>query len=209
MTDHASALDLDEAAAGLAGAAVHAHVEGCTACRTRLLQLQTAASEVRADARFRQTLARLPARAAPRRLWLGAAAAALAAAGVLVAVRPGAGMRSKGGASLALIDAAGNRAADPKVGAVVELRISGGSHRFALAAAVEENGRAVPLWPTAGGKSGALGAGGRASVRLQVTPGPVRVVAAFSDAPLLLSDPDWQKPRPGVELRELVVQPAP
>jgi hypothetical protein len=207
MTNHASALELDEAAAGLGSAEVRAHVEGCPDCKSRLAQAAASREEVMRDPRFRQTFAKLPAARAPRRwIWLLAPAAA---AVLLIVLRPSPALRAKGSASIELRSASGHDPSAPHVGDSLELRLASGGHRYAVALAIDQAGKATVLWPSGGERSGALSPGEHASVLLRVTPGAVRIIAAFSDQPLTLDDVIARRPGEGVEFQEKEVRPVP
>lgn len=212
MTGHPSALELDEAAAGLAVPAVRAHLAACGACAARLEALGAQRQEVLANPRFAQVRARLPAPAARGRFSWWVPAAGLAAAAALVLAVRGAGeegVRAKGAASIALVSPAGAATLRPRVGEEAELRLSGGSHRFVLALAQEGAGSPVVLYPAGGAASAELPAGGQAAVRLRVTPGAVRVRALFSDRSLSLAEALLARPSPGLEVLELEVVPQP
>ena len=210
MTDHASTLELDEVAAGLAHAVVRAHVENCTDCRVHLARISASRTQTMDDPRFARTLANLPATRERRwQRWVVPAAAAMAAGVLLLVDRPmDRGMRAKGGASLALVSNDGHSSNSPRVGDVLEMRFNSGSHRFALVMAVEQYSTTV-LWPPQAVGSGPLAPGTYASVQMRVTPGQVRVLAAFSDEPLKAADVKKPVSHPGVEFRELEVKPRP
>ena len=208
MTRHASALDLDELAAGLGPEEVHAHVGSCAHCAAQFARIEAIRTATLEDPRFAATFTRLPHPGArKRRAWLVPATLAAAACVALVVLWPGGGaMRAKGSASLALVDRTGGQSKSPRIGDVLEMRAHPGGHRFALVLAVDDTSTVV-LWPLGGTRSGALGAGESASVKLRVTPGSVKIIGAFSDEPLDVADVMDPGKRRGAELHTLEVTP--
>lgn len=211
MTEHASALALDEVAAGLSTGEALAHVQACPSCRARLAEVASGREAVLADPQLRKTFARLP-EAPGRRRWAWLLAAPAVAALLFVAVRPEPGLRAKGSAGIDLVAEPGHDAAAPRVGDRMELRLSSGNHRYVLVAAVDESGHATPLLhagPVTEARSAALAPGSRVAVPLLVTAGAVRLVAALSDQPLSLEDLRVRRAGPGVEFHEREVRPRP
>ena len=211
MSEHLSALDLHEAAAGLAPPAASTHLEGCAECRAKLGELSAARAAVIADPAFRHTRARIPTPKANLRWWLASAGVTVAAVALLVLpakLLPG--TRAKGAAALSLRTGTGAEVTAPRVGDRVVLRLSAGPHRQALAVAIDGHGAAEQLWPIGtGGKSGAVAPGEHVSLGQVVTPGAARVVAAFSDEPVTLAELIAHIKRADIEYRELELRPLP
>lgn len=204
MNTHASQFDLHETAAGLAPEAIRAHVQACEACAAALERVRAARDAAAESPRFEQTFAALPARrSATRWTWrlpaaLGAAGAAAAA--LLLIARP-AEVRTKGGPSLTV----SGHATAVHAGDELELRALAAQHPFVLIAALEP-GTAAPvvLWPAGASESGRVPPGEQVLVKVRFTPGPVRIVAAFSEAPVTPATL-----RSAAELRELEFHPLP
>jgi predicted anti-sigma-YlaC factor YlaD len=212
MSDHVSSLDLDEAAAGMAEARAQAHLAACAECRGKLDAVAVSRQAVIAAPALRQTRGRLPkVRSLRPWLWTGAAAGAAALLLVLLPLRAPRGTLAKGGAGLSLRTLAGAEATAPRIGEEVALRLSAGPHHHVLAVAIDEAGRAAPLWPAgeAGRTSGAVRPGAHLSAPMLVTAGAVRVVAAFSDESITLEEVAARRPRGDVEYLELSLRPRP
>jgi len=213
MNEHLSALDFDEIAAGFTMESVREHATKCADCRTHLARISANREAVMADPRFAMTFARLPTAPRNRRWtrWIAAAVASGACVALVLLLPNRTEMRPKGGRpGLTLISAEGRPMTMPRVGDIVELRANPEPHPFALIVAVGTSPSSTTvLWPLETSHSGRIAAGSYASIRLQVTPGPVKIVAAFSDQPLGLSDALPPRSRPGVEFCELAVKPTP
>ncbi|MHB8872593.1 MAG: hypothetical protein ACYC8T_02800 [Myxococcaceae bacterium] len=203
MADHLSALQLDEAAAGIPSAADQAHLRDCSGCAAQVRQLEASRSALLATAEsgrrleaLRQAAARAqgsgqalgPGRA---RRWarLGSAVALpLAAAVLLFVVWQPDGDRLKGAVSLELLSDSGAPVQQTRVGQHVTLAVGGAGYLRAAVLAVDEGGRVSRVWPAAGTQTAPIGAG--AQVRLEpgfeVTPGSVTLYAFFSDDPVEL-----------------------
>jgi hypothetical protein len=211
---HATAIELYELSAGLAPEAAAAHLASCAACREKVQTLKAHRAQTQADPRFAQGLSKLPTPAQarrPRLLWI-IPAGALAAAALLVVVRPAPGLRAKATASVELRGVPGRDPSAPRVGDLLELHLSAGAHRHALSIAVDDKGVPSLLWPEGAGppvQSAPLPPGARATVRLRVTPGPVRILSALSDEPLTLADLLAKRPRADVEYAEQSLRPVP
>lgn len=171
MSEHLSALALDEIASGLAPASEH--VTSCAQCAAALtaLRAQNAAFLARPEARAQQ------ARLAPSRrsmLWL---APALAAGVALFVFWPNAPTeRIKGSPTVVLLDAAGNEVTRASEGQRLTLAVGGAGASSVKVSAVDANGKREPLF------AGEIAPGPRVPVmELEVTPGDVTVIAEFDD----------------------------
>ena len=227
MIAHATTLELDEAAAGLAADGVREHLESCATCRAGLDRVAIERLNAMADPRFPSILAKLPAARTPRR-WLWVALPAAAACAALAVFWPAkgwrsgafpfsghasAGLRVKGSASLQLVSSGGLTVTNPRVGDAVELRIAQGARHFVLV--ITSDGSTV-IWPSpsidtgarGSAVSGALAPAQHLAIALRVTPGPSHLIALFSDRPLGLEDALRQLP-PDLEVRRLDVVPRP
>ncbi|WP_224241023.1 hypothetical protein [Hyalangium gracile] len=211
MSDHLSALALDEVAVG---GPRPPHLESCVACQGRLERLRTHADATRADPRFlrvrnqvRSEQARTKESRAPRwRLGWVVVPALAAAVAVLVVRRPTGepwtigdgppGVRVKGQPAVELIRLA-DGAVNPVLseGDQVELKLRGGGHRFALVVSVDGSGQPEQLWPGSGNTSGALSEA-QTTPRFQVTEGDFVVHAFYSDRPLGLDEVRGWLPAP-------------
>ena len=174
MTDHLSALVLDEVAAGLVPAPEH--LASCAECRSRLdaLRAQNAAflALPRAQAQ-RQSLLTARTTRAP----LVAVALALAAAVALFFVVPRtADTRIKGAPEVVLLDAQGQAVSHAMVGATLTLAVGGAGFSQVTVTARGTDGASAVLY------EGPLRAGARVPLTtLEVTPGDVEVTAQFTD----------------------------
>ena len=193
MTDHVSALQLDELALGvlpeLEAARARAHVDGCARCRGD----RDAASELRAS--FRPIAIVRPAR---RWWWLAAPMLAAAAAVALFVMRGGApatepDLAIKGDASWQVFARRGEATFQVLDGAKLAARdrvrfiVVPDKARYLLVASIDGGGHASIYFPFDGARSGKLD-GARVelpdSIVLDDSPGPERVFALFSDEPL-------------------------
>jgi hypothetical protein len=211
MTEHLSALDLDEIAAGLAPDATRAHANGCNDCRTRLTRISADRRAAMNDPRFALGRARLHATSARHRQWgwgIGGAVAAAASIAFVLWLPHRAQLRAKGGGpTLALVSVDGQPATAPRVDDVVELRANPGSRTHGLILAISKAPPSTTvLWPAGASRSGSMTAGKYTSIRVRVTPGAVRIVGAFSDRPIGIAEVE---PSSGVDIRELEVEPVP
>ncbi len=175
MSDHLSALALDELAAGLTPDEP-AHLATCAPCRDRLAALRAANATFLAQPKAKAQLDRL---APPRRLpWGRLVALPLAAALALFVLwpRPPTGDLIKGAPTVVLLDAAGNVVKEAKPGQRLDLAVGApGFHRVTVYA-TGPDGKREQLY------SGAIGDAARTTVmQLEVTPGDVEVTAEFED----------------------------
>lgn len=191
MSDHLSALSLDEAAAGLAlSTETQAHLGGCEACRAKLEAARAQAAQVAARPGAQRTLDAVlskvdgpPAKKpAPRWLTLAAVALPLAAGLLLLVFNPvkSDDSRLKGGPTLELVDAQGRSVTKAKPGEQLELNVGGAGYGYVVVMAVDAQGINT-LWPAGSSTMGVVEPGAR--FRLQsfvVTPGDVRLIALFS-----------------------------
>lgn len=182
MSEHLSALQLDEQASG---AAVDPHLASCAECTARLevLKQQRAAFLARADAQaFAQKLvtrhaAPPPSRASRAFLLLAPLAASLLIFFLWPRGEPGDGQRIKGAPMVMLLDARGTPVTTARVGDELSLalRFSGNEPRQVTVTVIAADGKREPLW------SGAVQPNERAvPTRLVVTPGNVEVIADFA-----------------------------
>lgn len=197
MSEHLSALVLDEVAAGLAPPAeAQTHLASCDDCRAKLETLKASREAVAASAKSKAVLQHLLTRTeapAPKKglRLVHVAAIALPLAAVLALlvfnpIRPAEDSRFKGAASVELLDAQGTPVTRAKVGDTLTLAVGGAGYRYAAVVAVDGQGLST-LWPKDGTTLAPLEPGAR--VRLSsftVTPGNVRLVAYFSSKELPL-----------------------
>lgn len=172
MSEHLSALQLDEVAAGLSPAPEH--VAACSQCSSQLgaLRAQSAAFLARPEAK-RQVEALAPA---PRRrsfLWL----AVPLAAGIALSFawpREVPEDRLKGSPTVVLLDGAGNAVTHAAPGTQLTLAVGAAGFSRVQVFAVDAEGKQESLY------SGAVAAGARVPLtQLVVTPGDVTVTAVF------------------------------
>lgn len=215
MHEHASALVLDELAAGLEVEPTwRRHLEQCARCQGKLLELRAYREQLTASERYEAAFARLRARSSPprRAFFLPAAvlSAALAAAALLFVWPPQQGrgaIRLKGGAAVTVLSAPSGApisSARPGDRVVLSVDVPPG-YPFCLVIGVDEAGGATQLWPSGAAKSAALPSGRATALEpgFVVTPGSLVVAAFFSRAPL-----DGRALRRGLE-RELEAVPPP
>lgn len=176
MSEHLSALQLDEVAAGLGE--VPAHLASCAQCAARLsaLKAENAAFLARPQAK-KQLEAFAPPPAQSRRtsltIILVATAASLAMLFGLPRVRPE--DRIKGAPSVVLLDAAGNSVTHAPPGSRLTLAVGAAGFQTVDVFAVDAEGKQEPLY------SGNVAAGARVPLaQVEVTPGDVTVTAVFS-----------------------------
>jgi hypothetical protein len=201
MTDHLTALELDEVAAGLtADARVLAHSSACLDCAVRLSKLQASrAALLGSPAAARKLEALRSASGArpsvsrwPRRRALAAATVLVPLAAMLlvfVTTRPDGGDRLKGAVSVEVLTEAGQPATAVRVGQHVALAVGGGGHSRAAVLAKTDVGRVVVAWPQGGAETAPIAPGARVRLEpgFEVTPGSVTLYAFFSDAPVDLA----------------------
>lgn len=177
MSEHLSALQLDEIAAGLAAAPEH--LTGCAPCTQRLeaLQAQHAAFLARPEAKRQlERLAPAPTRRSVVR-WL-AVAAPLAAGLALLLAWPGEqpSDRIKGAPTVMLLDEQGTPVTRARVGQTLTLAVGSAGFTKVRVFAIDAAGAREDLF------AGPVAAGARVPLRqLEVTPGNVSVVAEFED----------------------------
>lgn len=198
MSEHLSALVVDEAAAGLALAAeAQAHLDGCASCREKVNAAKAEAAKVAAMPGAQRTLDALLAKTdappakkpAPRWLTVAAVALPLAAGLALLVFSPvlkGDDSRLKGAPTVELIDAQGRAVTKAKPGDTLDLNVGGAGYGYAVVVAVDGQG-VTTLWPAEGGTLGAVQPGARVKLSsFTVTPGDVRLIAFFANEPKLL-----------------------
>lgn len=174
MSEHLSALQLDEIAAGLSQPP--AHVASCEACAKKLdaLRAQNAAFMERPQAKAQ--VAKLTE--APRRslLRIAAGIALPLAAGLAIwfAMPANDGTRIKGAPTVMLLDANGKAVTSAKPGDKLTLAVGSGGATQVKVSADDGHGRRDVLFegPIAGGARVPL-------MELEVTPGDVTVTAEF------------------------------
>lgn len=186
---HANPMQLDAIALGAGDPQVVAHVDGCAQCATEL------AAQRELHAEFLVNV--LPKRRPQRRWWLLALPALAAAAVVLLLVRPKAPdepeiaikggpawqvVANRAGATFAVKDGTVLAAADRIRFVVVPDRA-----RYLMIASLDGAGAASIYYPYDGAQSAAVGAARLEvpdSIVLDTAPGPERLFALLSDAPL-------------------------
>ena len=176
MSEHLSALQLDEVVAGLGEPP--AHLASCAQCAARLsaLKAESAAFLARPEAKKQlEVLAPAP----PRRLSLVPIVALAAAAAVaLFFAWPRGGApedRIKGAPSVVLLDAAGNSVTHASPGSRLTLAVGGAGFQTVEVFATDAEGKKESLY------SGNVAAGARVPLtQLEVTPGDVTVTAVFA-----------------------------
>jgi hypothetical protein len=175
VSDHLSALQLDEIVAGLAPPPEH--LAGCAECtaRVEVLRKESAAFLARPEAKA-QLAQLLPA--PPRRSFLRvlAVAVALAAGLAIFLAWPKAPVedRIKGAPTVVLLDVAGNAVTHAAPGTTLTLAVGSGGFPRVRVFAVDAQGKKEPLF------AGPVAAGARVPLRqLEVTPGDVTVTAEF------------------------------
>ncbi|MBL8912169.1 MAG: hypothetical protein JNM17_15870 [Archangium sp.] len=187
MSEHLSALQLDEQAMG---SPANPHLASCGECTAKLeaLKKQNAVFLARADAKsFEAKLLEKHVAPPPSRLSrVVLMIAPLAAAVLLFVVWPKAdpvvdgGDRVKGAPLVMLLDARGAPVTTANVGDELSLalRFSGTEARKVTVSAIDANGKREELW------SGSVPPNERAVIsKLKVTPGNVEVVADFAPPP--------------------------
>lgn len=207
MTAHLTALERDEASAGLGLAPeAQAHLADCAACTAAVAALRSQGEELLSTAPAQRLRARLAGRPAlrvleggvaevatpaPRPAWArrAFAVAGLALAAGLAAVvllrPPDDTVRLKGRASVEVLDASGAPRARAKAGERVTLAVGSGGRTHAAVFALDAAGEVQQLWPQ-GSSTAAVAAGARVplSPGFEVTAGAVGLYAAFTDAPI-------------------------
>lgn len=193
MSDHLSALRLDELAAGAGTAEAQAHLAQCQPCRERLEALQRRHEAIAASPQFKarlealsETIERTPSRW-PRVLTIALPLAA-ALAVIVFFPRGDRDERLKGAPTVELL--AGDRpTTHAKPGERLTLAIGGAGHTHAAVFAVDAEAQISVLWPK-GATSGPIAPGARVPLGapFEVTAGDVLVIATVGDAPRPLDD---------------------
>lgn len=173
MSEHLSALQLDELAAGLGTAP--AHLASCAECSRRLatLRAESAAFLARPEAK-RQLEALAPA--PPRRSFVPILMLAAAAGLALFFAWPKEVQedRLKGAPTVVLLDEAGNAVTHTTPGARLTLAVGAAGYARVEVFAVDAEGKKESLY------AGPVAAGARVPLtQLEVTPGDVTVTAVF------------------------------
>lgn len=174
MSEHLTALQLDEVVAGLGEAPPH--LATCAQCLARVaaLKAQSAAFLARPEAK-RQLEALSP----PPRRSLMAPILALAAAAAIALFfawpREVPEERLKGAPSVVLLDSAGNTVTHASPGSRLTLAVGAAGFQRVEVFAIDAAGKKEPLY------SGKVAAGARVPLaQLEVTPGDVTVTAVFA-----------------------------
>jgi hypothetical protein len=180
VTDHLSALALDEAAAALPLTEPDAaHLTACPDCQARLVALKQTNDALLASPAAQRTLAALaPPRRAPRLVLLAGSLALAAGLSLWLTTslaRPEpTGL--KGALELVLLTPEGVAVTHAAPGESLDLGLGGAGHTHATVFAVDAAGGLSTLF------TGALRGGAREKLtRLRVTPGDVLVLAFFAD----------------------------
>lgn len=203
MSEHLSALALDEAAASLPlGADAQAHVQACAQCRARIEALKADNARVLASphgvAVRNELVGRHAAKAArPSRRWILPALSALAAAVVLFVFVPRPSVpsdqdRLKGSPAIAVLRD-GTTITSARVGERVGLQLSPAGLSHAAVFAVDD-GEVVRLWPRASESMARLKREGIVTLddAFEVTAGSVTLHAAFAAKGLPLAELEEQ-----------------
>lgn len=194
MSDHLSALALDELAAGHELEEAKAHLEGCADCRARLDSLRAQYDQIAARPEFAARFEALAAKTTPARpaRWPRFLTVVLPLAAALAVIvlfpRDGEDTRLKGAPTVELL--AGDRpTTHAKPGDRLTLALGGAGRTHAAAFAVDAEGQLSVLWPN-GETSAPIGSGARVPVGrpFEVTAGNVVVIATFGDRPRSLED---------------------
>lgn len=198
MSEHLSALALDEAAAGEALAAeAKQHLEGCAACARKVQTRKEQGAALVASAEGRRRLEAVSAALEPKassgpapvhplvRLAF-VASLPLAAALTLFLLSPRTVERLKGGASVELIDSTGKTVTRVVVGQRLELAAGPAGRSFAVVFTVGESGAVTQVWPDDRRQADPVPPGARAILipSMEVTPGSFTVHACFADEPV-------------------------
>lgn len=186
---HFDPTSLDDAAVGLPlETAEGEHLAECDLCRRLVRERSAQDAALLADPRaerFRRALpSPVPRRQPTFRVWAPVALAAglaLALGGLALLPQPGPD-RTKGSASLSILDLRGRALAhDERLapGARVVLSLSIPDARFARLYAISADGAVTPVWPPGPAADGRLPVtgGGRLEPGFHVTPGGFRLVA--------------------------------
>jgi hypothetical protein len=175
VSEHLSALQLDEVVAGLGEAPPH--LATCAQCAARVATLKAESAALLARPEAKEQLARL-APPAPRRSVLVpflALAAAAAIALFFAWPREVPEDRLKGAPSVVLLDPAGNAVTHAAAGSRLTLAVGAAGFQRVEVFAVDSEGKKEALY------SGEVAAGARVPLtQLEVTPGDVTVTAVFS-----------------------------
>jgi hypothetical protein len=186
VSEHVSALVLDELASGPGPS--NAHVESCEQCRAKLNALKTQAQASRASFGYARTKARVLAPKPSPWRWVALVATPLVAAGLFfVALHSGQqeGDRLKGTPSIDFVRADGVAVTDVRPGTHLKLKVGAAGFTHALALAVDDKGAVEQLWPQDGADDTLPGRGVVMLPReLEATPGPVTVHVLLSQAPI-------------------------
>lgn len=175
MTEHLSALQLDEVAAGLAPAPEH--LASCSECSKQLAQLRAESAAFLARPEAQRQLGQLlpPPRRRPL-LRLLAIALPLAAVLALLLSWPRAPVedRIKGTPTVMLLDGTGSPVTHAAPGTKLTLVVGAAGFPRVTVFTIAEDGTKEPLY------AGAVAAGARVPLmKLEVTPGDVTVMAVF------------------------------
>jgi hypothetical protein len=195
MSEHLSALALDEAAAGEALAPeVRAHLDGCAACAQKVQARKEQGAALVASSEGRRRLeavsatveakpARGPAPVHPLVRLAFVASLPIAAALTLFLLSPRTVERLKGGVSVELIDSTGTAATRVVVGQRLQLAAGPAGRSFALVFTVSEGGAVTQVWPEDRRQADPIPPGSRTILipSLEVTPGSFTVHACFAD----------------------------
>jgi hypothetical protein len=193
VSEHLSALALDELAVGDLNDAAAAHLEGCDGCRARLRQVKEAALHVTSMPDFERTLDALelvrPLKSPPSQkrrkfLALTALAVSLAAAVIVLVLVPRRDdTRLKGTPTVELL-LNDRPVTSGRPGDTLTLAVGGAGHTHAVVVAVDANGAVSRLWPVEE-RAGAIAPGARVllSPSFDVTPGSLLVLGFFTDGP--------------------------
>lgn len=208
MSDHLSALVLDEVAAGLVPAPPH--LADCATCRERLATVQASRAAFAQHPEAARVLGRLtaatPAPAVSRRRFVPFLAAGLAAAaGLLLLVQYPSdaddGTRLKGAARVELLDERGVSVTRAAVGQRLTLAVGSAGATHAVVFAEGADGSRTQLWPETGAALAPLPGGARVPLlKLDVTPGAVTVIARFADAAVATDAPGLVEARLRLEV---------
>lgn len=208
MSAHLSSMKLDAFAIGSLApgelSLARAHLDGCARCRGELEAIEASHAKFSRDV-FPRTVPRVRARMEarpwfqlPRWLYVAVPAGAVAMLAVFFVRQPPpaehAYLGVKGGAAMQVFARTNNQVRAVKDGATLapgdELRfvVAPAGKRFLLVASVDAAGNANVYYPFDGAASMALPPEPRVelpdSIVLDEAPGPERVFALFSDAPL-------------------------
>lgn len=180
MTDHLSALALDEAAAALPLTDPDAaHLTACADCQARLAALKQTDAALLASPAAQRTLAALsPPRRTPRLLVLAGSLALAAGLSLWLTTSLSNPQPTglKGAPELVLLTPEGVAVTHAAPGESLDLGVGGAGHTHATVFAIDATGGLSTLF------TGPLRGGAREKLtRVRVTPGDVLVLAFFAD----------------------------